>query len=168
MKRLGNKLKLFLAALLAAALLAPSAAFAGKEKDGEFEIDCPEVRYLELDTDNLDYQVTGQQMLDGWTQTKTIVAKISANCQWVLNIYGTSEYWTKENEDGNFKSVGDIWWNYSQNPFQALTLTPNQIASGGKKYNQAYPVHIKIALDISQDGPGVYHYEFVTFEITAP
>jgi len=124
----------------------------------------PDVRLIEVDPDYIEFDPSLNDMVSGWTETRTITATVSANADWVLTIKGGSETW-----DGPYmKPVSDIYWNLAGGDYVALGTQNSMITAGGLSNGTGYDISFRIQLDLSRDLPGDYHYYDVIFELLEP
>lgn len=153
--------------ILAAAfiLLACCPAVNAQENDGsDMSMRIPDVRLIEVDPDYIEFDPSLNDMVNGWTETKTITATVSANADWVLTIKGGSETW----EGPYMKPVSDIFWNLAGGDYMALATQASLITAGGLSNGTGFDISFRIQLDLSRDLPGDYHYYDVIFELQEP
>ena len=139
-------------------------ALADSDDDGEFAMSVPGVRTLKLDRNSLQFTPGAMELENGWTQQQVIIARVSANVDWVVKLSGTENYW-----DGPWeKPVADIHWKYGGGGFTSLTTTEAAVEQGGPANQRSLPIHFKIKLDWVKDIPGEYTYAYILFEVTEP
>jgi hypothetical protein len=155
--------KLLLPVIIILLLLCP-ASYADREDESDFSMRCPEVRYLTLEPDSLDFESSMANMVEGWTSTKVLTARVFANVQWVMKIKGTSGTW----EGPYAKPISDIYWSYGTGTPVPLTTDSATVVSGGCCFNEPFPIDIKVKLDMTRDVPGDYYYTYILVELSAP
>jgi len=144
--------------------LGPVVVWATDSNEPELAMDVPAVFVVSLDVNQLEYNATEQNLVDGETEAQTIIATVQANSNWVMNIYGDSAIWTGPWN----KPVGDILWSVDGSAFTPLETGTMQITSGGPTAGNNKNIDIKISLDITEDLPGDYEYENIVVEVSAP
>ena len=145
-------------------LLAVPWAWADVEDESDTSMTVPGVRSLTLDQQSLHFEPTIEEMINGWTQQKPIIARVSANVGWVLTVRGSSELW----EAPWSKPVTDLYWKYDGGEYAPLTTDVVEIVSGGPCNQHTFPVHFMVKLDLEKDVPGEYYYNYIVFELAAP
>jgi len=145
-------------------LLSVSIAWADSEDDSDASMTVPGVRSLTLEQQSLHFEPTLTQMIDGWTQQKPIIARVSANVGWVLTVHGSSDLWDAPWD----KPVTDLYWRYASGEYAPLTTDMVEVVSGGPCNQLTYPIHFMVKLDLADDVPGDYYYEYIVFELAAP
>jgi hypothetical protein len=150
---------------VAIVLLWSPAARSGPEDDSDFSVSVPGVRLLTLERDSIRFEADILQIVDGWTNEEMLVARVSANVDWVLTVRGSEELW----EGPWQKPVSDIYWSYGGGEYRPLSSTESaQVVAGGLSKEAGYPIELKVKLDLEKDVPGEYYYSYLVVELTAP
>lgn len=129
-----NTILVHLIIAVAVLIICSPAAYADPEDESNTSITITGVRSLTLEQDSLHYEPNISQMLNGWTQQQVLIARVSANVNWALNIRGSDEYW----EGPWDKPVSDIYWKYGGGGYEPLWTQPAEVASGGPNGFDAY------------------------------
>ncbi len=145
-------------------LVITSPVSADSEDITGFTMTVTEVRSLEISASSAFFVPGVRELLDGESSPQTWVASVSANVDWVLTIRGAESFW----EGPWDKPVSDILWEYDGSGWLALSTEPVEIRSGGPSNQEAYPISVKVNLDIEQDIPGEYYYGYVVLELSSP
>jgi hypothetical protein len=156
--------KLLLPAIIILLLWSP-AARSGPEDDSDLSMSVPGVRLLTLERDTISFEPGILEMVDGWSNEEVLTARVSANVDWVLTIKGSEALWEAPWD----KPVSDIYWSYGGGEYVPLSSTQSaQVVAGGLSKEAAYPIKLKVMLDLEKDVPGKYYYSYLVVELTAP
>lgn len=149
---------------LGAFFLLCTAANADEAAESDYSMEVIAVRLLTLDRESLQFFPKAREMIDGFTHQQVLHVEVSANVGWVLTVSGTAGNWRGPWD----KPVEDVYWKYGEGGYTALSTSPAEVSSAGPANQRTLPIHIKIKLDIEEDVPGQYFYEYVIFELVEP
>lgn len=155
---MGGCLALFLAWAV------PALADDDERSEPEFRMDIDSVMFVHLDRNELEFNPTANDLINGRTTPEQLTATVSSNTDWVLSIAGSATKW-----DGPWdKPVGDILWRIagSEN-YTPLATSAAEVERGAPVKEYGVSLDFAVALDMARDLAGTYRYESVVFQVSA-
>jgi len=152
-------------------LILPSAAFADPSDEPVINVTIPNLVILDVHGAPLNWNATGINGLkwfkDGHTNSKTVVCRVWANCNWILKVQGVNDYFSKPDGSPSTKPREDIVWHNSGpagDQFAPLTEEPVEVHNNGPGNYGDNPddfgidATFEVLMHWSTDKKGTYNY----------
>lgn len=164
-----SRLMLLLVTFLTLSLGLPMSAYAETSDDAEVNVNIPEILYLYVHGEPMNWNVTTTNgpgwYNQGFTNSKSVVCRIWANCNWQLSVRGEDQYFTNTGAGSwDSKPREDIQWHDGIPTWTSLTGTWATVDTGSAGNWDDDPddyginVTFKVLLDWADDKPGTYNY----------